>query len=292
MADFPIYKSWDDVPEGLATKTQLKNMGLKPAKGQQPVAEKRSRYPKTANYDLYEIGQAVERKPASPAQLAALEKARRQAELNERCHLCNTPFRYMERSPVPRQDPPQGESAYICRFCVDKNRATEWAAEVLAGGQQYVILDTETTGLDDEAQIVEIAIIDTLGNVLLDTLVKPVGPIPAAATAIHGITDEMVAEAHTFAQLLPRIEAIIATRMVVIYNAAYDIRLLVQSARLWNIEPPAAMDYHCAMEAYAAWFGDWSSYHRSYKWQPLNGGHRALGDCRATLELIRQMAES
>lgn len=292
MADFLVYKSWDEVPEGLATKTQLKNMGLKPAKGQKPVAEKRSRYPKTANYNLYEIGQAVERKPASPAQLAALEKARRQVELNERCHLCNTPFRYTDRSPVPRTGPPPGESAYICRFCFDKAGMKRWAAQVLAGSKQYVILDTETTGLDDDAQIVEIAIIDTLGNVLLDTLVKPVGPIPAAATAIHGITDEMVAEAHTFAQLLPRIEAIIAPRKTVIYNAAYDIRLLAQSARLWNIEPPNTLAYFCAMQAYAEWYGDWSSYHRSYTWQPLNGGHRALGDCRATLELLRQMAES
>ena len=48
------------------------------------------------------------------------------------------------------------------------------------------ILDTETTGLYDDAEIVEISIIDENGGVLLDTLVKPLKPIPAEATAIHG----------------------------------------------------------------------------------------------------------
>ncbi len=44
-----------------------------------------------------------------------------------------------------------------------------------------MILDTETTGLYD-AEIVELSIIDTAGNVLLDTLVRPTRPIPAEAT--------------------------------------------------------------------------------------------------------------
>ena len=60
------------------------------------------------------------------------------------------------------------------------------------------ILDTETTGLYDDAEIVEISIIDENGGVLLDTLVKPLKPIPAEATAIHGITNEMVATAPTW----------------------------------------------------------------------------------------------
>ncbi|HHQ4784521.1 TPA: hypothetical protein ACSPZU_004090, partial [Aeromonas veronii] len=41
------------------------------------------------------------------------------------------------------------------------------------------ILDTETTGLDDQAEIVEISIIDQLGKVVFDSLVKPQKPIPA-----------------------------------------------------------------------------------------------------------------
>jgi DNA polymerase-3 subunit epsilon len=39
--------------------------------------------------------------------------------------------------------------------------------------------------------------------------------------------------------------------------------------------------------------GDWNDYHDNYKWHKLRGGdHSALGDCLATLELIRQMASA
>src|SRR5690606_37121994 len=36
-----------------------------------------------------------------------------------------------------------------------------------------LILDTETTGLDADAEVVELAVIDCAGAVLLDTLVRP-----------------------------------------------------------------------------------------------------------------------
>lgn len=39
-------------------------------------------------------------------------------------------------------------------------------------GNDVVILDTETTGLDDNAEIVQITILDINGNKLLDTLFK------------------------------------------------------------------------------------------------------------------------
>jgi hypothetical protein len=52
------------------------------------------------------------------------------------------------------------------------------------------------------------------------------------------------------------------------------------------------IEFNCAMEQYAAWCGDYSEYHGNFRWQRLNGGHRALGDCRATLDLIRGMANS
>ena len=58
-----------------------------------------------------------------------------------------------------------------------------------------LILDTETTGLGDDAEVVELAVIDCAGAVLLDTLVRPSGPVPAEAAAIHGITDAMAANA-------------------------------------------------------------------------------------------------
>lgn len=53
---------------------------------------------------------------------------------------------------------------------------------------QFVILDTETTGLTLRDQIIEICVIDLTGKILLNSLVKPTINIPAEAASIHGIT--------------------------------------------------------------------------------------------------------
>lgn len=62
-------------------------------------------------------------------------------------------------------------------------------------GNDCVVIDVETTGLCQAAQICEVAMIDTGGSTLLNTLVRPTCSIPAEATAIHGVTDEMVSDA-------------------------------------------------------------------------------------------------
>ncbi|WP_218184224.1 3'-5' exonuclease [Streptomyces sp. PKU-EA00015] len=79
----------------------------------------------------------------------------------------------------------------------------QWARRVMAAPHEYAILDTETTGLEWDAKIVEISVTDGAGSVLLDTLVHPGGPIPEEATAIHGITDVEVKNADRFGRSCP-----------------------------------------------------------------------------------------
>ena len=70
----------------------------------------------------------------------------------------------------------------------------------------YVILDTETTGLDPATdKIIQLSAIkyDANGTPIdfYDTYINPGSPIPARATKINGITDKMVSNAPTAAQL-------------------------------------------------------------------------------------------
>jgi hypothetical protein len=49
--------------------------------------------------------------------------------------------------------------------------------------------------------------------------------------------------------------------------------------------------WQCAMQHYASYTGTWNARYRSYRWQRLpNAGHRARGDCQATLMLLAGMA--
>jgi len=176
----------------------------------------------------------------------------------------------------------------------DRQQVIDWARKLIAR-DDWCVLDTETTGLEYTAEACQIAVVAPSGQVLLDTLVKPSRPIPLAAQRIHQITDAMVASAPTFADIAPTLRECLSGLTVVIYNAAYDERVLEQSALACGltIEVPifGAFVYECAMQQYAVYYGDWSSYFGAYKFRPLPGGdHTALGDCRATLNLIRRMA--
>lgn len=66
---------------------------------------------------------------------------------------------------------------------------------------------------------------------LLNLLLNPSEPIPAEATAIHGITDAMVADAPSYSEMLRRLTEALAGRRVVIYNREYDT-LPLPSVRL------------------------------------------------------------
>lgn len=188
---------------------------------------------------------------------------------------------------------------------MNKNKldAARWAKNILK--TEFVILDTETTGLH-EGEIVEIAIINHCGDVLLDTYVKPSLPIPPDATRIHGITDAMVADAPGWYGVAALVEAAIRGRDLVVYNAVYDRRMMHQScerAGMDKVEWRDVARWHCAMERYARFWGDWNDWHQSYRWQTLTNAcaqqnipepeakaHSALGDCLRTLALLKVMA--
>jgi DNA polymerase-3 subunit epsilon len=176
----------------------------------------------------------------------------------------------------------------------DRAAATEWARSLL-NRQDWCILDSETTGLGIWSEVVQLAIIDPRGDVLLDTLVKPTREIEEGARRIHGITDAMVADAPGFAGVYPRLCDAVRGKTIVVYNASFDRAMLLQSMHLsMGVDRPnidGADDWQCAMLQYAAYCGEWSSYHQSYRFQRLPGGdHSALGDARATLRLLKRMA--
>lgn len=280
------YTKWDDVPDTLATRTKLGEMGLKPAKYQKPAAIKRG-WKKYPDYDLYEIALAIPKRKLSEAQALALEAARRKAMTTTCCNRLMTTPNWREHGDMCWRCWEAEQERQHQEFLKEAEQAAaEWARGVLAD-EKAVILDTETTGL--QGRIVDIAIIGIDGAALLSTLVNPEIPIPAGASNIHGITDEMVADAPTFAAVYPEIKRIVeGASRVIIYNADFDTGILNWECYRYGV----ALDFktECAMLQYAAWYGEWNDYHRSFRWQKLNGGHRALGDCEATLERIKAMA--
>lgn len=185
----------------------------------------------------------------------------------------------------------------------------------LMARSNWAILDTETAGLSSDDEICQIGVLSPTGKILLDTLVKPTKSIPCGATAIHGITDQMVIAAPPFNQVYSELCRRTDGMDIVVYNANFDFRMISQSIiksfglrdiedsdRISELSLAIGKQWYCAMEAYAEYWGVWNDFFRSYTWQklgvactqqeiPVNGAHSAIGDCRLTLSLIKKLGE-
>lgn len=150
-----------------------------------------------------------------------------------------------------------------------RRTATEKARQLWAA--QPLFLDTETTGLGETAEIVEISIIDHDGSVLLDTLVRPRRPIPLDAIRVHGIDDDMVSQAPTWMHVWPQVEAILSGRTVGVYNAEFDLRMMKQSHQQIGLpwRTPSSR-FFCIMKLYSDFSG-------AVKWQSLDAAGRQCG---------------
>ncbi|RLK54429.1 3'-5' exonuclease [Actinokineospora cianjurensis] len=315
----PVYRD-GRAPEHLLTTTALRARRLSPT-GLTPVARV-STLPFHKVCALYDSTQARPIKPRTARQRDALDKARHVATTTPcaRCAVVRVPTSggpwCPDCEPIAQQEHRDrlhrqratAVAEHERMLAEDQAAAGAWAAAMLAD-PTMVALDTETTGLDGDIRVVEIAVRDRTGALLLDTLVNPGVPIPADATRVHSITDAMVAGAPRFAAVLPTLTEVLAGRRVIIYNAAYDTRVLrnelshhhravdadTAPTEEWVQHPAVAVWMagwrpECAMDAYAAWYGDWHHYWRDYRWQPLGGGHRAADDCAAVLRILTTMA--
>jgi DNA polymerase III subunit epsilon len=173
-----------------------------------------------------------------------------------------------------------------------------WARELFRQPNFYT-MDTETTGLGGDDRIVQIGIIDKHGATVLDTLVQPGRAVPPDVTRIHGITDAMLVDAPTIADLYGALSGVLAGADVVAYNMDFDWRMLLQS--LNGLPAPRVRAQHCAMKQYARYAGALSRRYGDYRWHKLavacaqesirvQDTHSALGDVRLTLALLQTMA--
>lgn len=180
-------------------------------------------------------------------------------------------------------------------------------AEVIGWARQRItdpatlFLDTETTGLGSRAEIIDLAIVDVAGNVLVDTLIAPISPIPPETTKVHGIVDADVIDAPLWIEVYPAVAELLRTRPIVVYNAAFDRRMIAGCCAAAGF-PEEAREWHCAMLHYARFAGERSDHHRNkFRFHKLSaalatfdlpaGSHRALSDAMACRELVHALAK-
>ena len=161
-----------------------------------------------------------------------------------------------------------------------------------------VFLDLETTGASaDRDRITEIGLIEVAGAHVVQewsTLVDPGRVIPPAVVSLTGITDHMVAQAPTFAdisaELLERLEG----RLLVAHNARFDYAFLRAEFRRLGIRYRSRA--LCTVRLSRALFPE----HRHHNLDSVierfalscRARHRALGDAQAVWAFARELERS
>ncbi|MEQ9027547.1 MAG: 3'-5' exonuclease [Aggregatilineales bacterium] len=165
----------------------------------------------------------------------------------------------------------------------------------------FVVLDTETTGLDGYP--VQVAVIGSDGKVLFDELVKPPDGvrIEPKAWEVHGITLDMLKDAPEWDRLVGLFMDIVRDKRVIIYNAEFDLGIINRVTDHYQRGVMPWKSAECAMEQYAEYNGDWNDYHGNYRWValsvaakalgvPVDDAHTAKGDCVMTLGVVKALA--
>lgn len=159
----------------------------------------------------------------------------------------------------------------------------------------FTVLDTETTGLDPAGgdRIVSLGAVRVVnGRVLrqetFERLVDPGRRVPATSTAIHGLTDAMLAGAPRIEEVLPDLVRFAEDTVLVGHDIGFDLRFLEAAAGAAGVDLvhpvldtllldtalyPAQTDH--TLEAIAGRLG-----------VSVVGRHTALGDALVTADVL------
>lgn len=160
--------------------------------------------------------------------------------------------------------------------------------------RRYVICDIEATGLHEDKDLIEIALItfeDEKVTEIYETLINPQVPVSSFVRDLTGITQRELDQAPKFHEVADSIRMRIEGSTFVSHNTEFDFGLLQKKFRERGEElkaknlctlrmaeelVPGLLNYN--LDALSSFFG-----------VKIRGRHRAAGDALATLEIFREL---
>lgn len=116
--------------------------------------------------------------------------------------------------------------------------------------QRYLVLDTETTGLEPKQghKIIEIGCVELIERTLsgnhYQQFLNPEREIDEGALNVHGITLAELEDKPTFAQIADDFLAYIKGATLIIHNAAFDVGFLNHELAMLE-RPPGMIEDYC-----------------------------------------------
>ena len=177
----------------------------------------------------------------------------------------------------------------------------------------YIVLDTETTGLPGENGLPDIV---TLGITVVSNReiaesvefkTRPQKRISEEAQSIHGITDEQAAKFDSFESQWNQIVDYLKDQLIVIHNASFDWPILLDHVLRYELAMPEIQGVFCSQKAAIPWAQAMNlpCSHRGPSLDTLTkalgaedfrgksgGSHGAEIDSRQTTQVVERMRRS
>ncbi len=264
---------------GYLDKSALKALRLKPM-AETPSREYWQGRGTVRAYDRTQCVAMREHRPATTAQQAALA-AGRQLVGTALCKACGNRF--------DQEELRRGR----CTGCIEAKQIDEIRAELTHWmSLDPLFLDTETTGLDGDDQVIEIAVIDAEGELLFHSLVKPTIEVSEGAARVHGITEAELEAAPTWPAIYKDVRQLIRNRMVVGHNTSFDDRMLRQTCEAHGLDT-LDFDWRCTMSLLTSLNnGRWPRLARAVELAgvsfPAGDSHRAAHDAECVRRIVTE----
>jgi len=175
--------------------------------------------------------------------------------------------------------------------------------------EKLIVIDTETGGLKPSDGICSIGLYSDALGISFYSLINPQKPISPEATAIHGISNEMVKDAPTIKQVWYKIVGMLSPHVddkgeivLTAYNSSFD-ESMIRYALQDDPDALTNISFQCAMkEVTSPYFGDWMPSKNEYKFVTLKNAcaklgiefdgeaHNALSDSIMTYRLVEQLS--
>ena len=163
--------------------------------------------------------------------------------------------------------------------------------------RDYVVFDLETTGISPyKDRVVEISAVKVVGGVVTDeftSLVNPGMHIPAQASAVNGITDDMVADAPSFEPVLKAFMDFAGDMVLVGHNIhSFDMKFICRDSEVFfgqtvgnNYIDTLFIARKCLPALPHHTLTDLAGYYSI----STRGAHRALNDCRMNQQVFEKL---
>lgn len=160
--------------------------------------------------------------------------------------------------------------------------------------RKYVICDIEATGLDQDAEIIEIALLTFSDGKIVDiyeTLINPLRSVPAYISNLTSIGNRALQEAPKFYEVADAIRMRLEGAIFVSHNTEFDLGILKK--KYLEMGQELSLKNFCTLKVAQQEIPGLASYNLDALCRFFNikitDRHRAIGDAKATLELFKEL---